>query len=109
MNAESTNELYALEKVRFIIKDACDIDIAYAYDDLVFSEHGLFILQFLDKEGTELACWFNQDCIEQNKVAIFNSLAKTATLNSSNISYKGKFVMNQKEGSEEIDIKFFPN
>ena len=109
MNTESTNELYALEKVRFIIKDACDIDIAYAYDDLVFSEHGLFIIQFLDKDGAELACWFNQDCIEQNKVAIFNSLAKTATLNSSNISYKGKFQMQQKESSEEIDIKFEVN
>jgi hypothetical protein len=106
MNTDTTNELYALEKVRFIIKDACDIDVAYAYEDLVFSEHGLFIIQFLDKAGNDLACWFNSECIEQNKVAMFNSLAKTATLNKSNISYKGKFQMNQKEDSEEIDIQF---
>ena len=99
-------EFKELEKVRFIIKDACGLDIAYAYDDLVFAEHGLFILQF-PKDGTKvLDCWFNKDCIELNRVTMFNSLAKSATLNKMEISYKGKFEMNQKAGNEEIDIQF---
>lgn len=34
---EKNVQFYELEKVRFIVKDACGIDIAYAYEDLVFS------------------------------------------------------------------------
>jgi hypothetical protein len=56
MKKQLTPELYELEKVRFIIKDACGIDVGYAYDDLVFAEHGLFLIQFLDKASTQLAC-----------------------------------------------------
>lgn len=108
MESQINSELYELEKVRFIIKDACGLDIAYAYDDLVFAEHGLFLIQFIEKAGTELNCWFNKDCIEENKINMFNSLAKSATLNGSNLSYKGKFQMKQKDGSEEIEIEFEP-
>ena len=35
MENKIESELYPLEKVRFIIKDACGIEIAYAYDNLV--------------------------------------------------------------------------
>ena len=106
--AETTKnkiEFYELEKVKFIVKDACGIDIAYAYEDLVFSEHGLFIIQFQENEK-ELGCWFNKECLEQNKVQMFNSLAKSATLNKLELKYKGKFEMSQKANSEEIDIQF---
>jgi len=102
---ENKIEFYELEKVRFIIKDACGIDIGYAYEDLVFSEHGLFIIQFLEN-SKELGCWFNIECMEPNKVQMFNSLAKSATLNGMELRYKGKFEMSQKDSSEEIDIKF---
>jgi hypothetical protein len=103
-NIES--ELYPLEKVRFIIKDACGIDVAYAYDDLVFAEHGLIVVQFLDKSGDNLACWFNSEMQEIHQVKLMDSLIKTATLNKITLSYKGRFAMQQKPGSEEIDIEF---
>ncbi len=99
-------ELYELEKVRFIIKDACGIDVAYAYDDLVFAEHVLFVIQFLDKSGYDLLWWFNTEIIESEEIRMFDSLAKTASLNQSKITYKGRFCMKQKSGSEEIDIEF---
>lgn len=102
---EKNVQFYELEKVRFIVKDACGIDIAYAYEDLVFSEHGLFIIQFQENEK-ELGCWFNKECLEPNKVQMFNSLAKSATLNGLELKYKGKFEMSQKPGKEEIDIQF---
>lgn len=108
MKEDKNLELYELEKVRFFIKDACGLDVAYAYDNLVFAEHGLFIVQFLEKSGIELACWFNLEINEENEIRMFDSLAKTVTLNGSYISYKGKFEMNQKANSEEIDIKFIP-
>ena len=106
MKKQLTSELYELEKVRFIIKDACGIDIAYAYDDLVFAEHGLFIVQFLDKKSTQLACWFNAEMYEKEEIKMFDSLAKTASLNNVSITYKGRFCMKQKVGTDEIDIEF---
>ena len=99
-------ELYELEKVRFIIKDACGLDIAFAYDNLVFAEHGLFLIQFLDFEGSRLACWFNNEIIETEEIRMFDSLAKTSSLNNTKIIYNGRFSMKQKKGKENIDIEF---
>ena len=106
MKKQLTPELYELEKVCFIIKDACGIDVAYAYDDLVFAENGLFIVQFLDKESTQLVCWFNAELYENEEIKMFNSLAKTASLNNATLTYKGRFCMKQKVGTDEIDIEF---
>ena len=106
MKKQLNPELYELEKVRFIIKDACGLDVAYAYDDLVFAEHGLFLIQFMDKSATKLACWFNNEMPESQEIKMFDSLAKTASLNNAAITYKGRFMMKQKSGSEEINIEF---
>jgi hypothetical protein len=103
---DTTIQLYELEKVRFIIKDACGLDIAYAYEDLVFSEHGIFILQFSKESSSQVTCWFNKDCLETNKAEMVKLLSKSATLNGLKIIPKGKFEMKQKEGSDEIDIQF---
>jgi hypothetical protein len=103
---EKNVQFYELEKIRFIVKDACGIDIAYAYEDLVFSEHGLFILQFEKDTDKQIGCWFNKECFEPNKVQMFNSLAKSATLNGLDLKYKGKFELSQKNDSEQIDIQF---
>lgn len=97
---------YELEKARFIIKDACGLDIAYAYEDLVFSEHGLFIIQFDEQSEKIMNCWFNKDCIETDQINLINSLVNTAKLNQIEITYKGKFEMIQKDNEEKIDIHF---
>jgi len=96
---------YNLEKARFIIKDGSGLDIAYAYEDLVFSEHGIFIFQFEVNNPDTIYCWFNKDCLESNRVTLLNSLIKTAILNKMKISYKGKFEMIQKE-DEQISVNF---
>ena len=106
MENKIESKLYPLEKVRFIIKDACGIEIAYAYDNLVFAEHGLFIVQFMDTTGDNLACWFNSEMQEIQQVKLMDSLIKTASLNKIILSYKGRFKMQQKAGTEEIDIEF---
>jgi hypothetical protein len=97
---------YELEKVRFIIKDSCELDIAYAYEDLVFSEHSLFIIQFDKEKSNNLYCWFNKDCIDVNRHSMFKSLTTSSNLNGMKISHKGKFEMTQKEGEEQISLKF---
>jgi len=96
---------YELEKVRFIIKDGSGLDIAYAYEDLVFSEHGIFIFQFNGQSPDSFFCWFNQDCVEADRISILNSLNKSAGLNKMSISYKGQFEMIQKE-DEQISVIF---
>jgi len=99
-------KLYPLDKVRFILKDACMLDVAYAFDDLVFAEHGLFIIQFADKSGQQLNCWFNIEIIETEEIRLFDSLAKTASLNDTKLTYKGHFSLKQRNKSEKIDIEF---
>jgi hypothetical protein len=34
-----------IEKIRFIIKDATGLDVMYAYEDLFFAEHGVFLIK----------------------------------------------------------------
>ncbi len=97
---------YELEKVRFIIKDSCGLEIAYAYEDLVFSEHGLFIIQFDKNKSNVLYCWFNKDRMDADRYSMFKSLTSSSNLNGMKISYKGKFEMKQKEGEEQISLKF---
>jgi hypothetical protein len=100
-------DLFELDKVRFIIKDACGLDIAYAYDDLVFSEHGLFLIKFVDMSGSTLHCWFNREIVESEEIRMFDSLGKTASLNDTKLIYKGRFSLKQNmTSSEEIDIVF---
>ncbi len=98
--------LFDLEKVRFIIKDAIQLDISYAYDDLVFSEHGLIIIQFVKDNANLLYCWFNTECSVEYRDALFESMKITAELNKTMLEYKGIFEMKQSEGKEEIDLKF---
>lgn len=105
LSTENNIVFYNLEKIRFIIKDGCGLDIAYAYEELVFSEHGIFIFQFDIKNSDTIFCWFNQDCIEVDRISLLASLTKTATLNKMNILYKGKFEMSQKE-NEQISVNF---
>lgn len=103
----STIQLFSLEKARFIIKDATKLDISYAYEDLVFAEHGLFLLQFCNPEGTQFNCWFNHEINETDEIKMFDSLVKTASLNTAEITYKGHFNMDQHPRSEQINIQFF--
>lgn len=105
---ESDIVFYELEKVRFIIKDGSGIDIAYAYEDLVFSEHGIFIFQFDAKKADTIYCWFNQDCEETYRLSLLKSLNTSAALNHMTIVYKGKFDMIQKE-NEQISVNFTEN
>lgn len=97
---------YNLEKVRFIIKDGCQLDVSYAYEDLVFSEHSLFIIQFVKGSPTDLFCWFNHECSENYQTALFESLELTARLNDMHLIKKGTFCLKDKPETEEIDIEF---
>lgn len=87
------------------MKDGSGLDIAYAYEDLVFSEHGIFIFQFDATHEDTFSCWFNKDCTENDRVSMLHSLIKSAILNKMKIIYKGKFELIQKD-DEQISVNF---
>jgi hypothetical protein len=93
-----------LEKVRKIIKEATDLDVTYAYDDLVFPEHTAFLIQFDDTSENNYFCYFHQDCLADSKAEIFNNLTAALKKYRSKIVSKGSFVLSQK--NEEVEIKF---
>jgi len=94
-----------IEKIKFIVKDATDLDIMYAYDDLVFPEHGAFIIRFNDDDDKSVFCHFQKDCTEPEQKQILISLNNTGKLNDLQI-YKGtNFEMRQKD-DQQFEIKF---
>ena len=93
-----------LEKVRVIVKEATDLDIAYAYDDLVFPEHAAFLIQFDAESDTRFSCFFHQDCLPDAAADILENLKLSFKKQECKLVSKGSFTLNQK--GQEIEIKF---
>ncbi len=93
-----------LEKVRVIVKEATDLDIAYAYDDLVFPEHAAFLIEFDHTCENNYFCYFHDDCLPESKEEIFSNLFQSFKKHRSSLISKGIFTLEQKE--EEIEIRF---
>jgi hypothetical protein len=93
-----------LEKVRVIIKEATDLDIVYAYDDLVFPEHAAFLIQFDDNTPNNYFCYFHEDCLPDSASEILANLAQSFKKHHDSLVSKGSFTLKPK--GEEIEIKF---
>jgi len=95
-----------LGKVRELVQ-AIGFDVSYAYDDLVFSDHSLFILQFDDKNVQKIKLFFNSDCVASEAYRVEQLLVMEARVAGLDIELKGRFSLNQKEGTEELEVKFY--
>lgn len=93
-----------LEKVRAMLKEATELDIAYAYDDLVFPDHTAFIIQYAESSNTDFSCFFHEDCLPDAKSEIFQNLEKSFKNHGCKIASKEAFRLKQK--GEEIEIEF---
>lgn len=93
-----------LEKVRVMVKEATDLDISYAYDDLVFPDNTAFIIQFSDDDDALFYAHWRKDCIPQLAAEIQKKLEETFEKHGCQLVYKGKFMLGQK--GEEIEIRF---
>ena len=93
-----------LETVRAAVKEATDLDITYAYDDLVFPEHVAFLLQYAPESDTQLYCFFHVDCFPEAKTEIFNQLNHSFRKRGCQLTSKGSFTLAQK--GEEFEIRF---
>lgn len=94
-----------IDQIKFIVKDATGLDIMYAYDDLVFPEHGVFIMQFSDDDSNAVFCHFHTDCPENEQQRIFSSLKRSGQANSVNIQKGNSYHLSEKNDTE-IEIKF---
>ncbi|HPR85593.1 MAG TPA: hypothetical protein PLG33_06055 [Prolixibacteraceae bacterium] len=93
-----------LEMVRSAIKEATDLDITYAYDDLVFPEHVAFLIQYAPDSDKKMFCFFHVDCFPQSKREIFEQLTVSFQKRGCELSDKGSFSLAQK--GEEFEIRF---
>lgn len=93
-----------LGKVRDIVQ-ATGLDISYAYDDLVFSDHSVFILRFDNENPDMLYIYFNTKCNDQSDL-LKNKLKFAAEIAGFNIIYSGLFTIKQLNQEEEVEINF---
>jgi len=93
-----------LELVRAAIKEATDLDITYAYDDLVFPEHVAFLVQYAADSDKKLYCYFHVDCFPESKTEILDQLTTSFKKRGCELTPKGSFSLSQK--GEEFEIRF---
>lgn len=93
-----------LEAVRQIVSNATGLDITYAYDDLVFPDNGVFIVQFDEENNDNLFCYFQKQCNPSDRENIFASLTNECVQKKCSIELKGAYVLEQD--GDNIQIKF---
>lgn len=93
-----------LELVRQIVAAATNLDISYAYEDLVFPENTAFIIQFDDVNQNNLFCYFHEESDSKSRNNILNKLRTECKTKKCTIEMKGNFNLEQK--NEEVQIHF---
>lgn len=97
-----------LGKVMKLASEA-GFDVTYAFDDLVFSEHSLFIIRFDSENNERLYLYFNADCDSNTEKEVKKILINASVDENLHMTYAGKFKLSQKDKTEEIDIEFLNN
>ena len=88
------------------IAESTGLEVTYAYEDLVFSEHSVFILQFDDIHTTQLLLFFNIDCDASTAYDLTTKMTEKAKSIGFKLVRKGSFSLSTAEGSDEINIHF---
>ena len=99
-------DIRPLGKVRDLV-ESIGFDISYAYDDLVFSDHSMFILRFDDKDPRNLYLYFNKECEEQEALKVGLNVINAGKVGGFKVLNSGHFEVYQAEDKEELSIKFY--
>ncbi len=104
---DRANEKKGLRPLGEIIQlaEEMSLDVTYVYDDLVFIQHNAFMFQYLD--NGIIALYFNQECPAQDAQRIETQILRLGAQKKLAIERKGTFALKQKEGEENLEIKFF--
>lgn len=95
-----------IEKIRFVIQDATGLDIMYAYENLVFAEHGIYLIEVNRDDKNKLNCYFNVDFEADKRLLFLEKLMRTASLNGMVIVNKGTFEMKQNPDGQSFSVAF---
>lgn len=95
-----------IEKIRFLFQDATGLDIMYAYENLVFAEHGLYLVEVDVVNSKRLKCYFNTEFETSKRLLFLEKLMLTASLNDLIVENMGTFEMRQNPGGETFTLKF---
>jgi hypothetical protein len=101
----SKTNLRSLGKAREMAQ-ASGFDISYAYDDLVFSEHNVFIIKFHERDYSKLYLYFNIDCDPKVALSIEQKMIKYGPVSEMGVVRKGFFSIKQAEDKEELELSF---
>ena len=97
--------LRPLGKIRDIVLST-GLDISYAYDDLVFSENSVFIIQFDEFMEDKIHVYFNSDCFSKEAAVLEKRLRIAAQIGGFTLLNSGNFTLEPKGSREEIEIHF---
>jgi len=97
-----------LSDVKMMLEDA-GFEVSYAYDDLVFVNHTAYLVQFDDENSSNLKLYFNAEIEEAQALAETKKLQPYAGSRKITLTTAGKFKLEQKADTEEIEILFFPS
>ncbi|MFW5734861.1 MAG: hypothetical protein ACOCWR_07370 [Oceanidesulfovibrio sp.] len=106
MNNESTPDR-PLGLVRDIM-EAIGFEATYAYDDLVFASHNVYLVQFPETAGGPLRIYFNRDCEEDAAYAIENAFTQEAEKSGLSAVRAGRYEISENEDDEEIEVTLIP-
>jgi len=94
-----------LNKVSTIMQEV-GFEPGYAYDDLVFANDAVFLIQFDAVDNSKLLLYFNEDCEQNVARKLEIGLINAAVKENFKLVLSGHFSLYQEEGSEEITVKF---
>ena len=86
--------------------EATELEVTYAYDDLVFASHSVYILRFDDDDDKKIHLHFNINCEKDDKDRLFHILSKKASSIGVFIENDTAFDIITNAAKEELEIVF---
>lgn len=80
--------------------------VEYHYEDLVFIDNTSMMFRFDLEDYETVHVHFNKECTTKAKDQLTPFLMKIAKEEKLKLEVSGNFAVNQKEGSEELEITF---
>ncbi len=91
------------------IAESSGLKVSYNYDDLVFSEHNVFILRFNDQKPEQLFVHFNAECEADEKKKLFQSMEYKAYELKMVLVDSMAYTLEQNEDEETMRLEFIEN
>jgi hypothetical protein len=102
-----------MEKVKFRpmgkiinIIEALGLEVNHYYDDLVFVNNSVFIVQYDDEDDCKIHIHFNKECAYEDSLKIFSAIENLSKEEGLKAVKGNIFILSQVSGKEEIQIKF---